>query len=55
MKLYKAVDVLKAHKILLYQPQVSLKDGLAREWNWIQSLAKRAECDRESKAFILQL
>ncbi|MBD2305760.1 hypothetical protein H6G17_09580 [Chroococcidiopsis sp. FACHB-1243] len=55
MKLYTATDVSKARKILLYQPQVSLKDGLAREWDWIQSLAKKAECDRESKAFILQL
>lgn len=33
-----AADVTKARKILGYQPQVSLKDGLTREWQWIKSL-----------------
>ena len=33
-----AADVSKAKKILGYQPQVSLAEGLVREWEWIQSL-----------------
>ncbi|MFN6566426.1 NAD-dependent epimerase/dehydratase family protein [Dendronalium sp. ChiSLP03b] len=33
-----AADVSKARKILGYQPQVSLKEGLTREWQWIKSL-----------------
>lgn len=33
-----AADVSKAKKILGYQPQVSLRDGLQQEWEWIQSL-----------------
>lgn len=33
-----AADVSKAQKILGYQPQVSLMDGLIQEWLWIQSL-----------------
>ncbi|MBW4521176.1 MAG: NAD-dependent epimerase/dehydratase family protein [Scytolyngbya sp. HA4215-MV1] len=33
-----AADVSKARNILGYQPQVSLKDGLSQEWNWIRSL-----------------
>jgi UDP-glucose 4-epimerase len=32
-----AADVSKARKILGYQPQVSLYDGLRQEWQWIQS------------------
>ncbi|AKG20860.1 NAD-dependent epimerase/dehydratase family protein [Calothrix sp. 336/3] len=32
-----AADVSKARKILGYQPQVSLRDGLSKEWFWIQS------------------
>ncbi|WP_315791096.1 NAD-dependent epimerase/dehydratase family protein [Fischerella sp. JS2] len=32
-----AADVSKARKILGYQPQVSLSDGLRQEWQWIQS------------------
>ena len=35
-----SADVTKAHKILNYTPQVSLPQGLAQEWNWIQSLYK---------------
>jgi nucleoside-diphosphate-sugar epimerase len=30
--------VSKAQKILGYQPQVALEEGLRREWEWIQSL-----------------
>lgn len=33
-----AADVTKAEKILGYKPQVSLVDGLTKEWLWIQSL-----------------
>lgn len=33
-----AADVSKAQKILGYQPQVSLVDGLSQEWLWVQSL-----------------
>lgn len=33
-----AADVSKAQKILGYQPQVSLVDGLTQEWLWVQSL-----------------
>ncbi len=33
-----AADVSKARKILGYQPQVSLKEGLTREWEWVRSL-----------------
>ncbi|MGG6298087.1 NAD-dependent epimerase/dehydratase family protein [Leptolyngbya sp. AN02str] len=31
-------DVTKATNILGYQPQVSLTEGLTREWEWIQAL-----------------
>ncbi|QLE51740.1 NAD-dependent epimerase/dehydratase family protein [Nostoc sp. C057] len=33
-----AADVSKAQKILGYQPQVSLREGLTQEWQWIKSL-----------------
>jgi nucleoside-diphosphate-sugar epimerase len=33
-----AADVSKAQRILGYDPQVSLKEGLAREWEWIQTV-----------------
>ncbi|GGA13433.1 NAD-dependent epimerase/dehydratase family protein [Okeania sp. KiyG1] len=33
-----SADVSKAQKILGYQPQVSLKEGLQREWEWVKSL-----------------
>ncbi|HIK33269.1 MAG TPA: GDP-mannose 4,6-dehydratase [Oscillatoriales cyanobacterium M59_W2019_021] len=33
-----SADVSKANRILGYQPQVKLKEGLSREWEWIQSL-----------------
>ncbi len=33
-----SADVSKAKKILGYQPQVSLKEGLQREWEWLKSL-----------------
>lgn len=33
-----AADVSKARKILNYQPQVSLPDGLAQEWEWVKTL-----------------
>jgi len=33
-----AADVSKARKILGYQPQVSLRDGLTQEWEWVKSL-----------------
>ncbi|MGB3514635.1 MAG: NAD-dependent epimerase/dehydratase family protein [Microcoleaceae cyanobacterium] len=33
-----SADVSKAQKILGYKPEVSLKEGLRREWEWIQSL-----------------
>lgn len=32
-----AADVSKAQKVLGYQPQVSLYEGLKQEWQWIQS------------------
>ncbi|MEA5578797.1 NAD-dependent epimerase/dehydratase family protein [Anabaena sp. UHCC 0451] len=33
-----AADVSKAQKILGYQPQVSLREGLQQEWEWVKSL-----------------
>ena len=33
-----AADVTKAREILGFQPQVSLKEGLELEWEWIKSL-----------------
>ncbi|MGB7522517.1 MAG: NAD-dependent epimerase/dehydratase family protein, partial [Spirulinaceae cyanobacterium] len=33
-----SADVSKAKKLLGYNPQVSLSEGLAREWEWIKSL-----------------
>ncbi|OBQ38281.1 MAG: UDP-glucose 4-epimerase [Anabaena sp. CRKS33] len=33
-----AADVSKARKILNYQPQVSLRNGLTQEWEWVKSL-----------------
>jgi nucleoside-diphosphate-sugar epimerase len=33
-----AADVSKAIKILGYQPQVSLHEGLTQEWQWVKSL-----------------
>ncbi|MEO0405992.1 MAG: NAD-dependent epimerase/dehydratase family protein [Cyanobacteria bacterium P01_A01_bin.135] len=33
-----AADITKARRILGYQPQVSLQEGLAAEWQWIQKL-----------------
>ncbi|MBD1855271.1 MULTISPECIES: NAD-dependent epimerase/dehydratase family protein [Leptolyngbya] len=33
-----SADVTKAKKILNYQPQVSLQEGLTQEWEWIRSL-----------------
>ncbi|MBD2629880.1 NAD-dependent epimerase/dehydratase family protein [Trichormus variabilis] len=33
-----AADVSKAHKILGYQPQVTLREGLRREWEWVKAL-----------------
>ncbi|MBE9197610.1 MULTISPECIES: NAD-dependent epimerase/dehydratase family protein [unclassified Nodularia (in: cyanobacteria)] len=33
-----AADVSKAQEILGYQPQVSLKEGLTQEWQWVQAL-----------------
>ena len=33
-----AADVSKAQRILGYSPKVSLKEGLAQEWQWIQEL-----------------
>ncbi|NET00537.1 MAG: NAD-dependent epimerase/dehydratase family protein [Sphaerospermopsis sp. SIO1G2] len=33
-----AADISKAKKILGYQPKVSLKEGLQREWEWVKSL-----------------
>jgi UDP-glucose 4-epimerase len=34
-----AADVSKARKILNYQPQVSLRDGLTQEWEWVKTLS----------------
>lgn len=33
-----AADVSKARQILGYQPQVSLREGLIQEWQWIKAL-----------------
>lgn len=33
-----AADVSKARKLLGYEPKVSLKEGLAREWDWVKGL-----------------
>ncbi|MTJ11380.1 NAD-dependent epimerase/dehydratase family protein [Anabaena sp. UHCC 0187] len=33
-----AADVSKARKILNYQPQICLRDGLTQEWEWVKSL-----------------
>jgi UDP-glucose 4-epimerase len=33
-----SADVSKAREILGYQPEVSLVEGLRREWEWIKSL-----------------
>ena len=33
-----SADVSKARKILGYQPQVSLTEGLRQEWEWMKSL-----------------
>ena len=33
-----SADISKASKILGYAPQVSLKEGLTREWEWIQTI-----------------
>ena len=33
-----SADVSKAQKILGYQPKVSLKEGLQKEWEWVKSL-----------------
>ncbi len=33
-----AADVSKAKKILGYQPEVSLKEGLTREWEWVKGI-----------------
>ena len=35
-----SADISKAQKILGYQPQISLAEGLAQEWQWIQPLYK---------------
>ena len=35
-----SADISKAKRILGYQPQVSLAEGLAQEWEWIQPLYK---------------
>lgn len=37
-----AADVGKARKLLGYNPQVSLKEGLTFEWEWVQSLYRPA-------------
>ena len=36
--LHTGADVSKARRILRYAPQVSLVEGLIREWEWIQTL-----------------
>ncbi|MCD8486542.1 MAG: GDP-mannose 4,6-dehydratase [Desertifilum sp.] len=33
-----SADVSKANRILGYQPQVKLKEGLTREWEWVKQL-----------------
>lgn len=33
-----AADVSKARRILSYQPQISLREGLTQEWYWVKSL-----------------
>ncbi|GBE92547.1 NAD-dependent epimerase/dehydratase family protein [Nostoc cycadae] len=33
-----AADISQAQKILGYQPQVSLREGLAQEWQWVKGL-----------------
>jgi nucleoside-diphosphate-sugar epimerase len=33
-----AADVSKARTLLGYNPEVSLREGLEREWEWIQQL-----------------
>jgi nucleoside-diphosphate-sugar epimerase len=33
-----SADVSKAKRLLGYQPQVSLKEGLTQQWNWIKAL-----------------
>lgn len=33
-----AADVSKAKKILGYQPQVTLREGLTREWEWVKGI-----------------
>ncbi|MBV6626035.1 MAG: GDP-mannose 4,6-dehydratase [Rivularia sp. (in: Bacteria)] len=33
-----AADVSKAKRILGYQPQVSLREGLTREWQWVKGI-----------------
>ena len=33
-----SADISKAQRILGYNPQISLKEGLAREWEWIKQL-----------------
>ena len=38
-----AADVSKARQILGYQPQVSLREGLTQEWQWVKALYS-AEC-----------
>ena len=34
-----SADITQAKKILNYAPQISLKEGLAREWQWLKSLS----------------
>ncbi|ALF54494.1 UDP-glucose epimerase [Nostoc piscinale CENA21] len=33
-----AADISQAQKVLGYQPQVSLREGLAQEWQWVKGL-----------------
>ena len=33
-----AADVSKAQKILGYQPQVTLREGLTKEWEWVKGI-----------------
>jgi nucleoside-diphosphate-sugar epimerase len=33
-----AADISKAQKILGYQPQISLREGLTQEWEWVKRL-----------------